>query len=277
MKERELTSRFYWSLLLLIAIVSTHREKMVAQGTEEPSKVAPKFSVVSIRPSGPEGPFLYKRTADGVIESRNTLFWLIQMAYDLPEERFLERAPSWVGEQRYDITAKVDEVDQAALTAMSRADRDKMLQPILVDRFGLTYHWDSRIFPEYALVLKKPGQTPTALVPSTPEESAKPVWRVSHPYSVDARGISMEQLCNLLLGTEAQRLVADQTGLTGKYTFHLSWNRVDTSVTPSQATDPNSAPDIFTAVQQQLGLKMIPIKAPVKVMVIDGIHKPSDN
>lgn len=241
-----------------------------------PARV-PKFSIVSIRPSSSEGHFAFKWTGTGLVESGNTLFWLIEMAYDFKEQRSVERAPSWIGEQRYDLIAKVDDEDQQAFSALTDAARASMLREVLVERFSLKYHLEPRIFPEYALILKKPGQAPSALVPSDPQDAVAPQWKISRPYKLEARGISMHVLCDLLLSTEARQLVVDRTGLEGKFTFTVRWRRVDMNVDPSTAADADNAPDIFTAVQEQLGLKMVPTREPVQVMVIDSIDHPSPN
>jgi uncharacterized protein (TIGR03435 family) len=199
------------------------------------------------------------------------------MAYGLQEERFVVDAPTWVKEERYDITAKVDDSDLKLFSSLPAAERSSMLRVVLTQRFGLSYHFEPRTFSEYGLVAKKPGHVSDKLVQSDSEESKKPQWHISHPYRLDAKGITMADLCNMLLSTEARQLVVDQTGLTDKYNFQLRWSRVNIDAPSPSSSDSDDAPDIFTAVQEQLGLKMVPLKVPVKVLVIDNIDRPTAN
>jgi uncharacterized protein (TIGR03435 family) len=86
----------------------------------------------------------------------------------------------------------------------------------------------------------------------------------------------MQQLCNMLLSTEARELVRDETGLQGKYDFQLRWSR-DPADLPSKTAVSIDAPEIFTAVKEQLGLQIVPRRVTEKVLVIDHIERPSAN
>jgi uncharacterized protein (TIGR03435 family) len=264
--------RFPCAIFLGVLVLASLTGNLDAQAPE----VTPEFSVVSIHPSNPEGRPSYRWTGSGLSESGNTLSWLISVAYTLPEARFLEGAPSWTEHVTYDVIGKVDEEDQAALSAMPAATRGRLLRKVLADRFGLVYHWEPRTFSEYGLIVVNPSRASHAIVPSSPEESAKPRAETSS-HSVEAHGMTMEQLCHNVLGTEARQLVVDQTGIAGKLNFQLRWSRVDLSAEPPPSAEASPDPDIFSAVQEQLGLKLVPLRVPVQVLVVDRVQKPSAN
>jgi bla regulator protein blaR1 len=100
-------------------------------------------------------------------------------------------------------------------------------------------------------------------------------WRISGRYELTAVGITMPELSYLLLSTEAQRLVVDGTGLKGRYDFSLRWTREDP--TTENSSSDASAPSIFTALPEQLGLKLVPIVTSTKVFVLEHIDRPTEN
>jgi uncharacterized protein (TIGR03435 family) len=264
--------------ICLFALLAAAQLNAEGQGPPEQGKIRPELVVVSVRASNPKGGLSYRWTESGLVESGNSLFWLIQTAYGLPEQRFLEGSPAWTRNEKFDVVAKLDEADREAFSALPAADRGKLLQKVLIERFGLTSHWESRVFPEYALTVLNPGQASRTLLPSSSEDIAKPQWKISiRPYNLDARGATVEQLCQNVLSTEARQLVVDQTGLVGKYNFQLRWSRVDINGSAPASLETDAAPDIFSAVQEQLGLKMIQTRVPVQVLVVDEIHRPTEN
>lgn len=87
----------------------------------------------------------------------------------------------------------------------------------------------------------------------------------------------IQNFCNMLLAPEAARPVVDQSGLSGKYDFQLHWSRLRHSPDSNTPVPSSDAPDIFTAIQEQLGLQLVPRKVPVKFVVIDHIEPPTEN
>jgi uncharacterized protein (TIGR03435 family) len=179
----------------------------------------------------------------------------------------------------WDIRAKTDapEADPTKLDQMGRdawADRRKQrLQSLLVDRFHLTCHFVTKQLPVYDMVLARGG--PKLAQTTAPPERQHSVNSNGDSRKIDmsVRGVTMTEAAVALSG-EVERIVVDKTGLTGNYDFHLSFA---TENARAQDTDAASLPTLFTALEEQLGLKLIPSKGPVKVLVIDSVEKPSEN
>ncbi len=231
------------------------------------------FSVVSIRPSTPQVRSVYKPLPDGITGQSMSTMFLLQTAYGIALDSFVFGAPDWVRREQYDITAKVSEADIAAYGSLKPAEQNALLRDVLKERFALSLHTESRTFPEYALVVKKGGPKPEALRP-TVGEAQQPQWRITARYQLDAKNISMPDLCNMLLSTEARELVRDSTGLSGNYDFQLRWSRENPDGSASTTSD---APEIFTAVQEQLGLQIVPRRIAETVFIVEHIDKPSAN
>ena len=170
-----------------------------------------------------------------------------------------------------------------------------MLQALLADRFKLTVHRETRELPVYSLVIGKNGPI---LQETKPDPSAPPApgpaasrggssIRISKmssgPATMTALHTSASDLADSL-SVQLGRTVLDKTGLTSRYDFTLKWTADDAQLPlpsgsappPSLTTDP-SGPTLFTAVQEQLGLKLEPGKGPVEVVVIDHVERPSGN
>ena len=193
---------------------------------------------------------------------------LIASAFNLPLgfEGRIEGGPDWVreGSHRYEIRAKIDDATFAAMQKLPpERQRDQvqlMEQSLLADRFHLKVHSETRSLPAYSLVVAKGGPKLTS---ARPGETA----RLSmHDNTMTATAMKLDQW--ILAPFLGGRTIVNQTGLTGLY---------DNTITLSERPELGIAPDLSTAVQQQLGLKLVPIKAPVEVLVIDSIDRPSEN
>lgn len=199
-----------------------------------------------------------------------TLRFLIDAAYNLPD-KFIVGGPTWAYSDNFDLDAKIDPADLPATPATRRQLVD-MLQPVLADRFQLRVHHEMRSFPVYNLVLARGGSRlkPAALAPGTP----------AGPCQIGSKGNGFSSLHNCwmdaiarFLSSPSGRFVVDKTGLSGRYDFELHWTPDDTPADSAVA----GGPSIFTAVQEQLGLKLEPSTAPLDVLVIDSAEKPSPN
>ena len=200
----------------------------------------------------------------------------------------IEGGPDWVRSDTYMIIAKSDR-------AVSRdAMEGPMLQELLEDRFKLKVHRASKMGPAYALTVAKGGPklrestcTPTfgpeALPPGrTPCPLEVPV-RKGTMLAVDRYAKTLTELCVML---PMDRPVIDRTGLQGVFDFHIEFAPDDTSpffhsrlqqLTDTGASDPSGGPSIFTALREQLGLKLDPVDAPREFLMIDSIERPSAN
>jgi uncharacterized protein (TIGR03435 family) len=169
--------------------------------------------------------------------------------------------PAWLDNDKFDIQAKTGTTEK-----ISQDNRQPLLQSLLADRFGLKFHWETREGQIYALIPDKTGHrfAEHTNAPGHGMNTSKGHGKAR------MRGINvpMSELASDL-GNQLGRFATDQTGLPGHYDFLLEWD-------PDQAGD-NSGPSLFTAVRDQLGLRLEPRKGPMQVLVIDSAEKPSAN
>jgi uncharacterized protein (TIGR03435 family) len=149
-----------------------------------------------------------------------------------------------------------------------------IVRKLLAERFKLVLHHAQKELPVYGIVAAKGGPKMT---PTTAESVAGNTATVGfRDGEMMAKNASMSEFASLMqryIGLD--RPIVDHTGISGKYDFKLSW-APDTS--PARAAnDSNAGPDLFTAVQEQLGLKLQPLKEPTDVLVIDSVERPSEN
>jgi bla regulator protein blaR1 len=152
-----------------------------------------------------------------------------------------------------------------------------MEQSLLADRFRLKVHFETREMPVYALVVAKSG---AKLNPAKNEESSRLSTLGNEQGSeMTAIGVTLEQfvLSPLLTGPAGGRPVVDQTGLKGAFDFTLKWTPEQMAASAAAEEVGADAPSLFTAIREQLGLLLLPSKAPVEVIVIDHIEQPSAN
>ena len=198
---------------------------------------------------------------------------LISWAYNIKPWQ-VAGGPPWAGIQRertmldsaakrFDIAAKAE-----GDAPRSREEFREMLQALLADRFHLILHRETKEMPVYALIVAKDGPK---FHQSEPE--AKGILRMNGDGKITASGGTITQLANWFSNANGvDRPVIDQTGLTGHYDFTLEWS----NSLRGEPLDSN-APSIFTAMSEQLGLKLVPQKAPVEIFVIDGAELPTEN
>jgi uncharacterized protein (TIGR03435 family) len=284
-------------LLLIIASIGTTMPVLYGQGnttavTKSPAENTtvklPVFDVVSVRQnkSGTNA-FRSHSTPDGISVENASLLMLIREAYAMMnslDDRFL-RVPDWASKERYDIQAKVDPSDIAELPKLDATQRGLMLQALLADRFKLVTHREVKEQPVYALVIAKNGLKLTESKPDdTHPDGAEEGHGNKRPNTIHmsrghlaAQAISMPDL-EVILTQITGRTVLDKTGLKGNYDVTLNFAPVDGQPTllngvPQEETRPS----IFTALQEQTGLKLESQKASVEVLVIDHVEHPSEN
>ncbi len=192
-----------------------------------------------------------------------TMRTLIQQAYGvLPFQ--LAGGPAWLDKDRYDIEAKTGRLEN-----LNQSQLRPLLQNLLADRFRLRVHREAREMIAYALVVDKSGlKIKTNNDSISSNLSTQNVRQASGKARVMATAASMGQLAftlEKLLG----RIVVDNTGLSGGYDFNLEWEL-------DQSAD-NSGPSLFTALREQLGLRVESRKEPVETIVIDSAEKASEN
>jgi len=235
------------------------------------------YDVVSIRPHAQSSNSMSQAIDNGISQHDTILMVLVMEAYDLATPDQIVGLPSWADSDRFDVEAKMDEQTLAALQKLPREQRwqtkRQMLQDVLADRFKLKVHKETREMTIYNLVIAKGG-----LKMKQPPDGKPTGYRVGRA-EISGDGIAFAALVAQLPG-EVHGIVQDKTGLTGYYSIHLKWNPNPLSASAGPAGAPNAddaLPDLFSALQDQLGLKLESTKAPVDVIVIDHVEKPSEN
>lgn len=260
---------------------------------------APAFDVVSIKPNhNRDGRFRLGSDPGRFTADNITVKFLLQFAYGVKDAQILG-APGWTDTEHYDIHAKRDEPSADPQRMLSLPDEEalgrQMLQAMLADRFKLVVHHEVKQMPVYVLMVGKNGSklheseaaAPEENIPLGPQPPDGPQAR--HSIRMNGRGSLSAVAQNLdmfadLLSRLAGRPVLNQTGLKGDYDFTLQWTPDEgrgqmPGGPPGEAAPPSDAsgPSIFTAVQEQLGLKLEPQKAPVDTIAIDRVERPSEN
>jgi uncharacterized protein (TIGR03435 family) len=229
-----------------------------------------KFEVVSIRPSAegcPNGSALMP-SGDTLHINCLPLDVIIKITYGVITNDLITGEPDWVKSTSFDISAKVDPADAAAFGKLKLHDFGLMLQPVLEDRFKLRTHYEPRQRTVYTLVVANGG--PKLKRPS-PDPSGKnlPTLKMAKWGEMECRSCAISAM-PMLLSQIVGGTVVDQTGLKGTYDFTLEF-----APDPTRADD--NRPSIFTAIQEQLGLKFVPKKESVNILVIDHVEQPSPN
>lgn len=266
------------------------------------------FEVASVKPAatGSGGPMMASIRPQGerFTASNLPLMFFVTTAFRFKPQQ-VTGLPSWAESERFDIQAKAPAGMQMSMAPEGGSALTTMLRNLLVDRFQLRTHTETRELPVYALVkARDDGKLGASLTPSRtdcesmmkaaraaggpppfgpPKPGERPVCGMyMTPDGVKAGGMSFATLVNVLEG-QAGRIIVDRTGLTGTFDIELTFtpefivNRPAGGPPPQfngQPIDPNG-PTLFTALQEQLGLKLEATKAPVDVLVIDSVSRPT--
>jgi len=263
------------TLLCISAISISSAQTAGAPVAASAQATPPAYDVMTIKPnvtgSGSMG-FSLDTKGDHFVAHHVSLKQIMQYVYDLNEDS-IAGVPAQFDTLRFDIEAKVVEPDLDALKKMNSEQRRAMLRPLVTERFQLKTHTESRILPVYELVVAKGG--PKCKLS---DDQTKLGWGDIGLYynrsdiKLEGRGLPMAHLAKTL-ADQVHRTVIDKTALTGNYDLTLQWTPDDAPA----STDADSVPSIYTAVQEQLGLKLQPAKAPVEVLVVDHAAMPSEN
>lgn len=254
----------------------------VSAETQAQTQKTPSFEVASIKPGDPAVRNVRIQIAPGgrFIASNVNLKFLIQYAYGVRDFQ-ISGAPGWGSSDRYEISAKPEDGENTTQDQLKQ-----MMQGLLAERFKLTLHRETKESAVYALVVAKNGT-------KLQESASEPRGQGQRQMMRMGRGlISAQQIPMSTLATQLSqalgRSVIDETGLKGNYDVKLEWTP-DTSERrgmgdgdPRPSSEAPPAPDpagpsLFTALQEQLGLKLEGRKGPVEILVIDHVEKPSEN
>lgn len=289
------------STLMLVAAPRPLAQSFTAPAGSVPApdpSIPLYFEAASVKPSDPKNPnqgFSIRRAAGGRFDTLNApLRGLILFAYQIQNFQ-LVGAPEWVNTSRFDIIAKM-EGDPPAVIPGTGADHMMLAtRTLLADRFKLFVHRETRELDIYALVMAKPGGKPGPnLKPASgdcspaafaarrgappPAPGTPPVvcGIQGAPGRIRFGGYPLTLFTNNL-SNQVGRAVVDRTGLTGNWDFQLAYAAEPPrgALPPGvdlPPVDPN-APDLFTALQEQLGLKLESTKGPVEVLVVDSVQQ----
>jgi bla regulator protein blaR1 len=260
--------------------------RLFAQAPISPPAAPTAYAVASIKPnkSSDDRFMLRPLPGGGLTATGVTLKMFIMFAYGVASYQ-ISGAPNWVGVERWDVEAKNDDEAKTGGVegSLPLAQSQALLRQLLEDRFQLKTRRETRKMPVYALMVTKSG---LKLKPRAGDATgSKP--QVSFGFgSASFTDSSLAGLAGQLT-LYLDRPVLDRTGIQGDYDFTLKWTPAPNESNPQamglppRAEPPrpadSSGPSIFTALQEQLGLKLESTKGPVDILLIDHVERPSEN
>jgi uncharacterized protein (TIGR03435 family) len=243
--------------------------------TPMPADWKPAFDVATIKPSEPGTPGQSITVQGRRFATHNqTVASMMTFAYGLHPDQIVG-GPQWMKDDRFEITAE----PEGTGTPNDKQWR-AALAKLLVDRFNLTFHRDKKELSVYALTVLKTG---SKLTKNETDVNGLPGLFFRGLGVFPVRNATMGDFAGTMQAVVLDRPVLDQTNLQGRYDFTLLWTPDETQFggrggqVPPPADPASAPPGLFTAIQEQLGLKLEATKAPVEVLVIDKLEKPSAN
>ena len=258
------------AVLLILTTLQARSQSLDQTMADSRADSNPKqfaWDVVSVKPhKAADGVSSWMRTGPAGFSADVTVRSLVMTAYNLIMLDQISGLPGWAENENYEVQGKLDSESTEAFKKLAPADqasqRCLLMQALLADRFKLRVHHDRRELPVYNLVIARSG-----LKMKEASSSKAQSWSMGLG-TLTGKGMPIASLI-ASLSNHVGRMIIDKTGLTGNYEVNLtfSWN-----------DEPGDAsPSIFTALQDELGLKLEPAKAPVDVVVIDHLERPSEN
>ncbi len=251
--------------------------------TADPNAKLPEYDVASIKLNkSNDGMMRLSNSPDGFSCVNLHLKTLIANAYGIRED-LISGGPGWVDSTGFDVDAKVSADDVEAFKKLTGRQRNSLMQPLLAERFHLKVHHETKILPMYDLLLAKGGLKMKANPPvgasgyaAKDPEAAKPRGMMTMgPGMLKGQNLPMTSIVGQL-SSALESTVVDKTGLTGTFDFDLKWTPDDAGPAKGDGSGESNV-SIFTAVQEQMGLKLQPTKGPVDTLVIDHAELPSEN
>ncbi|MGA7158507.1 MAG: TIGR03435 family protein [Acidobacteriaceae bacterium] len=267
---------FTLPLLALIAIAATAQQPAPATPPSTPLF----YDIVSIHPHRTLDDNVSVDTRPGNFSGTNTsLKELISYAYGIRAD-LISGLPGWANTARFDVTAKVSDFDNAVFKNMTTEQREAMFRPMLADRFHLKVHAEIKNLEVFNLVVTKDGpkfkpNPPANLDPNSPKQPDRDGIWINNDDMV-ATAIPISELANVL-AQQLHHTVIDKTGLAGNFDLKLKWTPDELQNTGADDGTTNAPPGLFTALQEQLGLKLEASKGPVKTLVVDHADQPTPN
>lgn len=275
-----LRTKFFFLMAAWIAVLAPAGFAQLA-ATASQATDAPAFEVATIKPSNPEARSSgFWINDDNIQLTHIPLTVLLQFAYNLSSGSVdqIIGGPEWISSTKFDINAKEDAQLAKRIGNLPRQEQNatlrQMVQALLADRFQLKVHHETRDLRVVALTVAKGGPRLTETKP----DANNGLWSGlrSETGKIVGHGASIKMLVDSLSPKPevGGRLMVDDTGLSGKYDFELTWSP---EALGTQAENDAGGPSLFAALQEQLGLKVEQKKSPVDCIVIDHIEMPSGN
>jgi uncharacterized protein (TIGR03435 family) len=229
---------------------------------------SPAFEVASVKSSAPGEQTTMRRDPGRLDITNMTLKAMVRNAYDVKDMQ-ISGGPPWFDSDHWDISAQ-------AGREVTDDERRKMLQSLLTDRFKLAIRRETRELPVYALVVGKNGSKLTPNTDGQPERVGLQIG--SGRLAMIGLDVTLPAIADALFN-HVGRMVIDRTGIEGKFDFRLRWapDALNMPLVNGSKMEPGEGPSIFTAVQEQLGLKLESTKGPVEILVIERAEKASEN
>jgi uncharacterized protein (TIGR03435 family) len=240
-----------------------------------PADANPSFEVATIKPGKPDTPGQSITVRGRTFNTLNqTVRGMMTFAYGLHPDQIVG-GPEWIKNDRFDITAEPEGTGMP-----NERQWRSMLGKLLADRYKLTFHKDKKDLPVYALTMVKSGHK---LTKNDTNPNGLPALFFRGAGVFPVRNATMKDFCGTMQAVVLDRPMVDQTGIEGRYDFTLIWTPDETQFggrggqVPPPADPANAPPGLFTAIQEQLGLKLDPTRLAVEVYVIDRLEKPEAN
>jgi uncharacterized protein (TIGR03435 family) len=258
------------TIVVGLCLCAASRAQNPAGGETKPKMMAkdadPGWEVVTVKPNAPNATSDHAGVHGPHVTLENeTVEILILFGYNVQKNQ-IDGAPGWVKTERWTVDGLADVDGEPDVKQLQ-----SLVRKLLAERFGLKLRREQREMPVFALTVAKGGPKVT---PSKSDPD-----RLPNQHGNRGVGWQMYQYTNtsmpelaLELLSSVDRPIVDQTGLQGRYDFQLKWLTDD-----SHASDPDAPPGLFTAIQEQLGLKLEPMKAPAEVLVVDKVERPGAN
>jgi uncharacterized protein (TIGR03435 family) len=253
---------------------------------------APSFEVATVKPARNASAATNFGIAPNRFNAENaTAKELIGFAYNVKTSNGIEGEPNWTASEKFDVDAKIGDAEAEVIGKLQPSQRieeyRRMMQSLLAERFGLKTSNQTRELPVYALIAARNGPQLTQVDPT--KQRLPMLWGGSKG-ELHAESVPMAFFADWISGSGDTdgRPVIDRTGLTGSYDFTLKWTRIEDAANamgslgtsqPTTGANPvdREGPSFISALREQLGLTLVPTSAPIQVLIIQSMEKPSQN
>ena len=267
------------TLLLAAAVLTTLPLRAQDAVQRMPASADPAFEVSTIKPANPEDMSKDFNFEGRIFHARNyNVEDLLALAFGLHAKQ-ISNEPHWFATTLYDIDGIPD------VTGLpNQQQKYAMIQKLLADRFQLTFHYEKRELPIYAITVAKGGPKLTPSI-ATADDLERFHWQ-RRLGDLKVTNMTIPEFAVWFQKNVTDKPIVDRTGLTGRYDFTLTWTPSESEflqfrragwINSTPTNDAKAPPGLYTAFQEQLGLQLRATKAPVPIMVIDHAERPSPN